>query len=196
MHILHRTSHAFKNFASVHDDLPAFKAGYLVLTVITAALFPLGAFFLLIVAHASLDLVKYREHMGLNWAQTGEGILRENLLDITLLGIGFVFAMYFHHTIGIAGVSGVLRADITIIRGLGTLIPKAEILNDFLHVMGRLWTHLHTPHERIGKSWNSGEKLCFFVLTASVILLVTAPTILHIDSQMYFATFMQEMALW
>ena len=45
-------------FAHRHDELPAFHAAYLVITVLCAALLSLGAFAALIVAHIALDYVK------------------------------------------------------------------------------------------------------------------------------------------
>ena len=91
-----------RHFAHVHDDLPAFHAGYLVLTILVASLLNLGVFGLLIIAHMALDYVKYREHHGFSWRRTMEGMVRESLVDIALLGVGVVFAVYFHHTVALA----------------------------------------------------------------------------------------------
>lgn len=197
MHILPRTtSHALKEFAFMHDDLPAFRAGYLVLTILVAAMFNLGTFGMLILAHASLDIVKYREHHGFNWRRTFEGVWRENLFDAALLSVGYFFAVYFHHTVGIAGVSGLVRADITIIRGIGTLIPKVEIFHDFLHVLGRLWEYFRFPHARLGLPLLTGERLLVFLLAASCILLVIAPSVLGIPNDTYFAVLAEETIPW
>ncbi len=196
MHILSRTPQALKDFVALHDDLPAFRAGYLVLTILVAALFNLGTFAMLIVAHISLDIVKYREHHGFSWRKTVEGIWRENLFDCTLLLIGFVFAVYFHHTVGIAGVSGLMRADITIVRGLGTLVPKAEILNDFLHVLARLWGYFRFPHLRMGLPLQAGERLLVFLFAASCLLLIIAPSVLGMEGTTYLGVLAEEGIPW
>jgi len=173
---------SLRRFAHEHDDLPAFHAGYLVLTVLVAALFNLGAFAVLILAHVSLDIVKYREVHQCDWRRTADGIFHENIFDILLLAVGFVFAVYFHNTAGVAGVSGVIRADETIFRAFGTLIPKVEILQDFLKVMLHLTSYLRFPHAQMGFSWTQGEKLCVFFLSICIILLVSAPFILGMDA--------------
>ncbi|MDD4628478.1 MAG: hypothetical protein PHE68_03745 [Candidatus Peribacteraceae bacterium] len=185
-----------RRFAHEHDDLPAFHAGYLVLTVLVAALFNLGAFAVLILAHVSLDIVKYREVHQCNWRRTMEGVFHENVFDVLLLAIGFVFAVYFHHTGGIAGVSGVMRADVTIFRAFGTLIPKVEILQDFLKVTLHLSAYLRFPHSQLGSGWSQGERLCLFFLSACVILLISAPFVQGMDASDFGEIIAREVAPW
>ena len=165
-------------FAQRHDELPAFHAAYLVLTILVAALLNLGAFGLLIIAHMVLDTVKYREVHRMSWPETIRATLRENLFDHTLFVLGFLIAVYLHHSLpGIAGISGLLRSEITIARGLGTLLPKTEILQRFLHVIFHLrhhLTHIETP---IGERFTPTERFSIVLIGCSLLLLLLAPAI-------------------
>ena len=175
----HTAISTLRHFAREHDELPAFHAGYLVLTVITAGLLNLGAFFLLIAAHFSLDLVKYREVHDLSWGQTLEASLREGLLDFFLLMTALTFSVYIRNAIGIAAVSGIIRSDLTLARFAGVFLPKFEMLHRFLGILLNIGRHLRTIHLRIGQRLTSSERLQLFLLTASLILLLAAPVILH-----------------
>lgn len=170
-------------FAHTHDDLPAFHAGYLVLTFLVAAMFNMGTFALLVVAHMSLDIVKYRDIHGLPWRGVIEGTVRESLVDLTLLFVGLVFAVYLHHSVaGIATLSGLMRAEWTIVRALGTIIPKVNILHHVLKIASRLHHYLDSIHPRIRRGWSSLEKVCLFSFAVALFLLMLAPSILGLDA--------------
>ncbi|MBU0458819.1 hypothetical protein KJ652_04720 [Patescibacteria group bacterium] len=169
-------TNGFKHFAHTHDDLPAFHAGYLVLTLIAAAMFNLGVFGLLIFIHMLLDLFKYREVHGFGWKLTFEGIVRESLLDVTLLMIGLVFSVYLHHSIAFPGISGAMRAEITVIRMFGTLIPKMKILHNFLKIIAHVRHYLDHAHPHIRKHWSTVDRVCFWTLSfCSFLILFSAP---------------------
>ncbi|MDD5041669.1 MAG: hypothetical protein PHX87_04670 [Candidatus Peribacteraceae bacterium] len=195
-HTSHSLAASLRHFAHEHDELPAFHAGYLVLTVIAAAILNLGAFALLIAAHISLDLVKYREVHHLSWERTLEGTVRENLIDIFLLLIALTFSVYLHHTIGIVAMSGIVRSDLSFARLAGVFLPKFEILHRFLEMLLHVGNHMRTLHERLGKALISGERLMLFLLTATVILLLAAPVILGIPTSAFFSTVAHEMIPW
>lgn len=192
----HSITLALRHFAHEHDELPAFHAGYLVLTVLAAAILNLGAFALLIAAHVSLDLVKYREVHNLSWIQTLEGTMRESLIDAFLLLVALTFSVYLHHTIGVVAISGVVRADLTVARFAGVFLPKFEILERFLGVLLHIGKHMRSIHERLGKTFTSGERLILFLIIATSILLAAAPTILGISSSSLFATLAHELIPW
>ncbi|MDD4287699.1 MAG: hypothetical protein PHO20_06025 [Candidatus Peribacteraceae bacterium] len=198
--MMHTNTHsialALRHFAHDHDELPAFHAGYLVLTVIAAAILNLGTFALLIVAHISLDIVKYRDVHHLSWKHTLEGTVRESLLDMLLLSIALTLSLYLHHTIGIIAVSGVMRADLTIARFAGVFLPKVEILHRFLSVLLNIGEHIRTLHERLGKALASGERLFIFLLVVSLVLLFAAPAVLDISFSSFVATLSNELIPW
>lgn len=187
---------ALRHFAHEHDDLPAFHAGYLVLTVVIAAMLNLGVFVFLIAAHMALDLVKYRELHHLSWARTVEGTLRESLLDCALLAGALACAVYLHHTIGIVAVSGIVRADLTLVRLAGTLLPKVEILERFAAVFLRMGTHLRTVVARLGEALSPGEKMELFLALAFLVLLFLAPMVLHITPTEYVGHLAVELIPW
>lgn len=163
-------------FAHRHDELPAFHAAYLVITVLCAALLSLGAFAALIIAHMALDYVKYRDYHRFTFRKTIEGMVRESLFDVALLSIGLTFTVYFHHAMAVASISGLLRSELTMVRALGTVIPKFLILNDSLKVWIHVRNYLEHPHPRIGKFWTLTERLSILtVITGIVALFLAAP---------------------
>ena len=178
-----KTITSVRHFAHVHDDLPAFHAGYLVLTLLVASLLNLGAFGLLIIAHMSLDLVKYREHHHFTWRRTFEGMMRESLVDIALLSIGAVFSVYLHHTVGLASVSGLLRAELSVVRAAAMLVPKLKILHNMLKIVSHLHHYLDQAHPRISKGWSQIDRFCFFTIAASVFLIVAAPALMGVEME-------------
>lgn len=187
----------FRMFAHRHDELPAFHAAYLVLTLLVAALFNLGTFGLLIIAHMVLDTVKYREVHRMCWADTLRATIRENLFDHTLFILGFLIAVYLHHSLpGIAGVSGLLRSEITVARGMGTLLPKAEILQRFLHVIFHLRHHLLHIETPVGERLTPVERFSILLVGCSAMLLFLAPLILHVDGTQLLRIVQEELIPW
>lgn len=177
---MHTALNHLRRFAHMHDDIPAFHAGYLVLTLLAAAMFNLGTFGLLIIAHMTLDFVKYREQHGYGWKLTLEGIVRESLLDVTLLMIGLVFSLYLHHSVAFAGISGLMRTEVTVLRMFGTLIPKMKILHSFLKVMAHLRHYLNHAHPHLRQHWSGIDRVCFLSIMLSAFLLFFAAAILQI----------------
>lgn len=184
---------AFRSFAHAHDELPAFHAAYIALAFLAAALLNLGAFALLVIGHMVLDVLKYREVHGLTWRLTALGVLRESLVDITLLAIGLVFAVYLHHSVGIASLSGLLRAELTVLRMFGTLIPKAKILHDILKVVAHLHHYLEQVHPRLRQSWSQLEHYCMYFLVISVLLLIFAAPLMGVHWEVVKGVLLEEM---
>jgi len=181
-------------FAHTHDDLPAFHAGYLVLTFLVAAMFNMGTFAILVIAHMSLDIVKYREVHGLPWRGVIEGTVRESLMDLTIFFVGIVFAVYLHHSVaGIATLSGFMRAELTVVRALGTIIPKVTILHHILYIMAHIQQYLNSIHPQIRKGWSQLEKVCLVSFAISLLLLALAPSILALDAPQLGQIILEEM---
>lgn len=185
-----------RNFAHSHDDIPAFHAGYLILAILFAALFNLGAFLLLIVAHMSLDLVKYRERHGFSWVKTGEGILRESLNDITLLSIGLALSVYLHHHIGISTISGLLHLHVSIIRSLILLVPKFQILRHFLTVVLHLRRYIQDLHPGMSRGWSGPEQCCFAMIGITLTLVVFAAPLMHVPWSLVGDILAEELIPW
>lgn len=175
----------FRHFAHEHDDLPAFHAGYLVVTFLAAVLLNLGAFAAMIVFHMTLDLVKYRDLHGLSWGSTLRGTHRESLLDITLFLLALFFAVYFHHATSIVAVSGFVRAEETLLLALGTLIPKVEILNRFVWLLSTAVTHLGYIKPAFQGKWTTVERLYLFSSIVSIVMIMLAPSILSLSADQF-----------
>jgi hypothetical protein len=184
-------------FAHQHDDLPAFHAAYLILTILAAAMFNLGFFGLLICIHMVMDVYKYREVHGMTWKRTTEGVVRESILDIALFMMGLVVAVYLHPSLlAYTSIKGMMVAELTVIRAVGMLTPKLKILYDFLKILAHIDQYLHHIHNRLGKNPGVVEYVSMFSLCISVGMLIIAPILLMISGDTYADILIEELTPW
>lgn len=184
-------------FAHQHDDLPAFHAAYLVLTVLAAALFNLGLFALIILAHMGLDIFKYREVHGLSWKRTVEGVVRESMIDVTLFLMGLVVAVYLHPSVtGLAGIKGMMLAEVTVLRGVGLLAPKLKILYEAIKILSDIDRYLSRMHRKLGKRAGMIEYVCSLSILITVGMLLLAPILLMLTGPDYAFILMDELTPW
>ena len=167
-------------FAHRHDELPAFHAAYLVVAVLSAALFSLGLFAALIAMHMALDFVKYREVHHCSLSRTLQGMTRESMRDVMLLTVGLVCTVYLHHTMGMAALSGLVRSEAVILQAIGTVLPRYFILNESLLVMLHIRDYIAHQHPRMGKEWNAMEITQMLIIAASILLLAISAPLMHV----------------
>lgn len=188
---------SFSRFAKTHDDLPAFHAAYLVLTILAAALLNLGFFAMIIGIHMALDIVKYREYHGFTWKRTFEGVIRESVVDVTLLSMGLVFAIFLHPSLtGMMGMQGLMLAEVTILRAVGVMTPKLKIVFEFLKILSHLDHYMTTLHPRLGKHTSMIEYVCMFSLCVTMGMLISAPLLLDITVERFLGMLVSEMLPW
>lgn len=193
----HFTLRSIRSFAHQHDDLPAFHAAYLVLTLLAAALFNLGFFALLIVMHMMLDVFKYRDVHGYSWSKTIEGVIRESIIDVSLLLMGLTIAVYLHPSLALfTGLKGILLAEITILRAIGVISPKLKILYDFLKIFAHVDLYIRRVHPRLGKEAVFIEYVAMLSLLVSIGLLFIAPIVLLLDPAEYLTILLGELVPW
>lgn len=186
-----------RSFAHQHDDLPAFHAAYLVLTILAAAIFNLGFFAALIVMHMILDVFKYRDVHHYSWKKTMEGIVRESIVDVSLLSMGLAVAVYLHPSLPLfMGIQGLMLTELTLLRAVGVITPKLKILYDFLKIVVHIDLYLKHAHPRMGKSASLIEWVSFISLLVSVSLLVIAPMMLAVDVNQYLTILVGELIPW
>jgi len=176
-------------FAKHHDELPAFHAAYLALTIIAAAMLNLGFFALLIAVHMALDVYKYRVVHKSEWREVGEGVMRESLLDVTLLLLGMVFAVYLYNVTLGAQVTGYGAAKLSLLKGALLFIPKLTILHHFLKVVSHVHHYIENMHVHINKPWRTVEITCITICLLSLFLLAFAPSLLQIDRDIILTIF-------
>ncbi|MDD5055234.1 MAG: hypothetical protein PHZ00_03105 [Candidatus Peribacteraceae bacterium] len=174
---MHTVLHRFRIFAHQHDDVPAFHATFLVCTVLAAALFNLGFFLLLIIAHMALDFVKYRDVHHFNLRMTFKGMLLESIVDIALFLFSLTVGIYLSHAYFMTALSGLLRSEMTILRAFGTIVPKVRILENLACVLFNLQSYLHSIHPNLQvpltriQHWSlKVSYLCLMLLALSVLL--------------------------
>lgn len=185
-----------RNLAHEHDDMQAFHAAFVVLTLLIAALFNLGLFALLIAAHMSLDIVKYREVHHLDWRLTLRGVLRESLVDIFLLCLGLFLAVYFHHTAGIVAVSGLMIAEGTIAKAIGLFLSKIEILYHIVNVFTSVKTHLRDVRVSPMRSWTIGEQMLLSLSVIAVLAVTFSSYLLQIPGSELEEILVRQLVPW
>jgi len=176
--------------------LPAFHAAYLVLILLAAAFFSLGFFALLILGHMSLDLVKYRDFHGFSWRQTCAAAFHENLIDVALLCIALVFSVYLHHSVGLIGVSGLLRAGATLLWAAGTIGPKFAILENALRMVARFQYYLDQIQPQALRGWRTADYVYASCIALSLFLLLAAPYITGAESSVIRMVVLWELIPW
>jgi hypothetical protein len=134
---------SIRSFAHSHDDIPAFHAAYLVAVFLVSSLLNLGFFLWLIVLHMGLDFVKYRELHGYSYRKTVHAMFLESITDVAMFLVALTTAVYLHHTFLIAMVGGLVRSELTLLRALGTIIPKIHILEHIIHISVDVHSYLH-----------------------------------------------------
>lgn len=193
----HLSLRTIRTFAHQHDNLPAFHAAYLVLTFLAAAMFNLGFFAAIVIAHMALDVFKYREVHGLGWRRTWEGVFRESIVDVTLLLFGLVVATYLHPLLtGMSGIKGMMLAEITVLRGVGIMAPKLKILYEAIKILADIDHYLTRMHPKFGRDVSIIEYVCMFSLCISVGMLLVAPMLLAISPDVYLRVLMDELTPW
>jgi hypothetical protein len=178
--MLHPTLHSFKSFAHGHDDVPAFHATFLVATFLAAAVLNLGFFLILILLHMMLDFVKYREVHRYSYRMTLKAMLLESISDIALFLMGLTVAVYFSHTFMLAAAGGLLRSELTVLKALGTLIPKVIIIEHLVTIAVSVRSYLDTEVLGLhGKCTRLQVLSMYSSVTCVVLLLVSVGLYAH-----------------
>ncbi len=198
MHIAHSKSQFdFAAFIRNHDDIPAFNAAYWMLTFIAAMLFNAGVFALLIAFHMALDVFKYRSVHKQNVWKTLEGVVRESLIDVALFLLGITFAVYCHISLPlIAGLQGLLRAELTLANAAVRVGVHMTILHHFLVMLANVQHYLENLHPLFGRKWSLLERVSVGSIAVTLSLLVAAPFILNLSSDAYAQILTEELIPW
>ncbi len=183
MHNALRMPSSVASFARSHDDLPAFNAAYWMLTLLAAMLFNAGAFAVLIGAHMTLDVYKYRQVHGRSWRKVCEGVFRENLLDISVLSLGVAFSVYCHTALPIfAGLRGMLRTEIAVLNAIVQVTVKTHVLHGFLTILANIHEYFEQMHPRMNRGLSLVETVAVASLIVTVSLTLVAPWVLGLDA--------------
>ncbi len=163
----------FMTFVHEHDEVPAFQAGFIVFTFLAAAFFNLGFFLLLIELHVGMDFIKYNVRKRYSMIDSIGCALIESSVDLALFCVALTLVAIFHHSYAVIGLSGVLRAVLTISLAGGMLIPKYRIFQDMEGMVLHLRAQMHNADVRPG-ILSHGQRIafaviysCFFVMLAS-----------------------------
>lgn len=165
---------SIRGFAHEHDDIPAFHAAFLVGTILCAAVFNLGFYAILIVAHVALDIVKYRDVHHMSFRQTVKAAALESIGDIALFLLALNFAVYLNHTFMLNALSGMMRSELTVLRAFGTMVPKIRILENMCAIALNFHGYMHTPHPALDRKLSRLEKWSIRTIVVSIVLLVIA----------------------
>ncbi len=167
---------ALRYLAEIHDEIPAFRAGFFVVSLILAALLNFGVFALLIIGHMALDVVKYREYHRCSWRLTWRGTIRESAADIMLLSLGLCIALVLSASPGFQALHFSPSVRLTLASFLGILVSKLLILLRFMRVLLNSRGHLRAKSFATRSAWTAGEQFnlffAFFLLGILTILIL------------------------
>ncbi len=179
-----------------HDDLPAFRAGFIVLSFLTAALFPFGAFALLIVAHVAMDLVKYRELHGFPWRKTARGIARENVADLSYLLFGLLIVVLSRPQVYRANLAWFFQGREAVVAAGVVFLSKLLILTHFLTVVLHPVRHNRATDYARRARWTVSERMYASLFLVLLLFLLTAPRLLAIHEPQFRDLLLRQMVPW
>ncbi len=168
---MHTLTYRFRIFAHEHDDIPAFHAAYLVGTFLSAAIFHLGFFAILIAMHMCLDYVKYRDYFRFDLRTTFKAMMLESIVDIACFMVALTFSVYLNTSYLLVATSGLLRSGLTILRAVGTIVPKIRILESFVTTFVNMHAYLYTPHPDIRKPLSKAHRWSLVAIGVSTLML-------------------------
>lgn len=169
-------------FARIHDELPAFHILYAICTFIAAAMFSLGTFAIIIIAHMLLDVIKYRDVHAYSWKDTVLSVIHESVLEVALFCIALLVSIFFHSSVGFVHFSGALRIELSIVQFFGIILPKYFILEHAIKVFSHVHHYLLYIHPTVGKRrWTMLDKCYLGIIFSSVLLLLSSPFITQAD---------------
>jgi hypothetical protein len=178
-----QTAH-IKSFTNKHDEIPAFHVAYGVVTFIAAAMFSIGTFGVLIIAHMLLDVFKYRDVHKLSWPITIRAVFHENLLDIMLFLLALVTSVYLHSSVEFIQFGAFLRTEISVVRLIAIVLPKFVILEHILKVFAHIHHYMLYIHPgTYKKQFTLTEKIYSSIIVSVLLLLLLTPQITGVDPE-------------
>lgn len=187
---------SFRTLILQHDDLPAFRAGFIVLSFLAAAMLPFGVFALLIVAHMAMDVVKYRELHGFTWRRTIRGTTRENVDDLSYLVFGLIVAILTRPQVYMANLAWFFQGKQVVVAAGVILLSKLIILTHFLTVLMHPVQHNKAVTYATRVRWRMSERMYASLFLLLLLFLLTVPHILALDEPEFHKILLQQMLPW
>lgn len=182
-----------RSFAHEHDDIPAFHAAYLVATFLAAAVLNLGFFAVLIAGHMALDYVKYREVHQYGIRVTIKAMILESITDIALFLVALTFGVYLSHTYVLAAFSGLIRSELTLLRALGTLLPKVAILEHMIVIALDVHAYMHNVEPALRGKFTAVQTWSLRFSVLSILLLAGSIALFWGDEETLMKILVQEL---
>ena len=186
----------FVHFLLTHDYSKLFFITYLLLSVGLSIIFNLGFFVLLAVMHYCMDIFKYR-HGGLDYKTSLVASLRDCMVDVMFIFIGYASAIVFQVGFGMGIARSIvaeerllvsLRAEEQIlVKSLKTikLLPKIFIGERAIEATSYMLTASNQrkrgkPGKFQHKPLNHFEKIMIAISAVCVVFFFAAPSIYDI----------------
>lgn len=171
-----------RSFLHEHDESAFFHAAYVVVTICAALLWSAGVYAMLMLVHMVFDVVKYRTKERLSWTHTIFATLRESLVDFALLTLCLTFAVYLHHSVElIAMMSGLLHAEVSVMRAASCVIPKMFIGKRLLDVVFKGHPQFLAKKHHLASA-GILEWTCLGSLAFMLFLLIVAPSLIGVSA--------------
>jgi hypothetical protein len=96
-----------------------------------------------------------------------------------VLIIALTFSVYTSHSFALAALSGFARTELTIVRAIGTIVPKFEILQHLATILLDIHAYMHTPHVLPHHELTDGQTWAVFITVSCISLLGIAFLLFH-----------------
>jgi hypothetical protein len=122
--------------------------------------------------------------------------LRESLLDLLLLSLGLVFAVYFHHSAAAAGVSGLLRSEVIFLELIGYVAPRFIVVEHALKALSHVRAYREARLRRENSTLSLGDRSYLFGLGLAAFLLLIAPSVMNVPASLIGQVVLWEVIPW
>lgn len=119
---------AMRSFLHRFDDLPAFHAAVIVLTMLAAMLMSTGVFVLILAVRIFLDVARGIVHASENLPSSLLRSTMHHAWDLSLVGLALAFSSSEPLISMLFPVGSLARGMAVLIRGFGMVLPRAGIL--------------------------------------------------------------------
>lgn len=182
-----------KQYILNHDDDVVFAIAYLASSVVLSLVFSLGAFAILAGFHFLMDIVKHK--------LIGAGIfksiirgIRDSLIDISFLFLGFAMGVYFEYAFALGLSRGLVQ--LRYLR-LFQVFPKLGILNRVIDDIAYFFLRIKEHNYEIAFDGNFTilEKIFLAVVIVSIAFVALSPVLVGLDLSRLGEIFLHEFRL-
>ncbi len=182
-----------KQYILSHDDDVVFAIAYLASSVVLSLLFSLGAFAVLAGFHLTIDIIKHKL-IGANIFKSIARGLRDSLIDISFLFLGFAISVYFEYAFALGLSRGLV--ELRYLR-IFQIFPKLGIMNKVADDIAYFFLRIREHNYQIAFDGNFTvlEKIFIAVVLVSLCFVALSPLLIGLNIESIWHIFLHEFRL-